>query len=1154
MNRISDADIPSSAVTSAAADLSSPSPPPPPERLPRWYPKWRGRPAYYGNIEALGWGLDATGRAVVFIGLGAFLGTALLQSAKEAAGCDPDGPSCDATVYGIRPSSLLTTFSTIVGVISATFLPLMGAVVDYTSHRLAIGRWTSVLLTVMIVPSIFVSAETWFGLAILFLFMAIVGWMQTMVTYAYLPELTDSEERLTEYTKSFTMLNFGSMIVYLALIVGIATAAGFGEDTIATARFAVSVAFGVSCVTLYVAWFRCLKERPPARELPPDQSLWTAGFVQIYHTSIRIYREFPSLKWFYVSEMFSDAGVHALATIALTYITDTLNFTARETGITTICMLFGSLPGAWLTGPTIRWFNPVRSSMIGIFILMINTVVAAIILESPNQKVVVYVLAFVWGVGTGWKWTTDRLMASTLIPDGQDTELMGVFLFAGQVLTWLPPLIFTMLNESGVNPRVGIGIQSVFFLLAILSLHGVGNYEKAVATAGRMHRQPEKFSEALPDLPDGRWEYVGEGGKHALFSWCCTTPTTSRLTRSHLLLRLPKDEIALSSLDDLVEDKGNVRIICNSEGDGAKWTEAERYLRDVLIRGVPALHPYIDVPQPVKVPWILVRNLRLQTLSATAAAASTMMTKATIPSRRLQDWYLPSLGVPESPGSSNGDDDSGKQKVKNVSDTVRKRKGRFARGMLVRDYRQFYESDDIGGTSCGDFIDPGRAAATSDDDGDDDDDDDNNNNTDTPTATNTLTNSAANTIAIEIKPKAGYMAFSPLVCPSNRVKFRESRFVSLQRLYGRGLVAKAWDTSATEATVSGNNSGNNEVITSAYNPVDLFSGDPGRMSDAVGELFRCRQNNLRLWVNGRNVQDLGEAGQMMQQTRPLFAVGDYEFLNAAIVQVLLQENELLQTILRIQKLDILDGDGAVLVYRRMVQEILRSSIRSNEDWNPEDEAERLVDTLGQVSSCITPPVHELLDASPLVPPEGCSKGLANLCDYVQNFREHILHRGATSGAERDADRADGEASSLDEAHEIASRLVDALNAQDCRYLLQNWLLSLAFNDLSFFVTLRVDDKCTAARDDDDDGDRVRLAASRSRKQSATEPGIAVLLLPSLISKEEKSDVERGRDASSSSSHPVAVQYRIKLIDCDRKPASKLRNRGSKEEVFGKLSL
>lgn len=381
-------------------------------------------------------------------------------------------------------------------------LPLIGSIVDFTPHRLAVGRWMSVIYCVLIVPQIFVSSDNLIFIVILLFGANFIGWAQTLVTYAYLPELTDSEERLTGYTQNFTILNFGSMVLYLGLIVGVSSIAGFSDDAILTTRFALIVALVVSSVSLYLSWFKLLKKRPPARELPEGRSIWTAGFIQIWHTSKRIYQDFPALKWFYFSISMVDAAINSLGTILLTYLTVTLQFGSRENGITILLMLVGSIPGAVAAGPIIRYLNPIRSALVGTVILMVNTIVLSLVLKEPSQKIEAYTFAFVWGAGTGLKWTTDRLLASTLIPEGQDTELMGFFLFSGQIFVWLPPLIFTVLNEAGVNQSISIGVQSVFFLIGIIALLFMGNYRDAVEHAGRMHTRADDASKESGDDDD----------------------------------------------------------------------------------------------------------------------------------------------------------------------------------------------------------------------------------------------------------------------------------------------------------------------------------------------------------------------------------------------------------------------------------------------------------------------------------------------------------------------------------------------------------------------------------------------------------------------------------------------------------------------------
>lgn len=463
--------------------------------LPKWYPTFRGKPLYNGNYGALAWALDGIGRAVQFIGAGAFFATALLRIAKEAAGCPtepPEGetvlPECDERIYGIKPSSFLTTYTMIVGVGSAALLPLMGAIVDYTPHRLKVGQVTSCLFTLLILPQVFLNEKNFFAMAIIQIIISFIGWAQTGITYAYLPELTTDENLLNDYAKSFTVSSFLSMVVYLALVIGGVSLAGAGDNDILTSKVGMAVAFVVNIALLSVAWGFLFDKREAMHKLPENRSLWTIGFIQLYNTCKDIFKNHRALKWFYLSIAMSDAGLQALATIAITYLTDTLQFTGRENGIAIMIMLFGSIPGAMLSNFTTRKLDPVKSSMVSLALLIITTTLFAILLTGPDQHLETYILAFVWGIGTGWKWTCDRLVASLIIPEGQDAELMGVFLFSGQCLSWLPPLVFTAINESGVSQQVGVASLDVYFVLAMLFYLCMGGYAQARAEVDRESR------------------------------------------------------------------------------------------------------------------------------------------------------------------------------------------------------------------------------------------------------------------------------------------------------------------------------------------------------------------------------------------------------------------------------------------------------------------------------------------------------------------------------------------------------------------------------------------------------------------------------------------------------------------------------------------
>jgi UMF1 family MFS transporter len=446
-----------------------------------------------GNPEAIAWALDSLASSTIFAGSGAFLITALLKLAKDAAGCELESLECNNTIYGMKPASLVSTLATVIGLSAAIMMPVVGAMVDTTPHRLRIGRILATMFCLCVFPTIFVSQETWFATSFMFAFLGFIGWLETMVLYAYLPELTADEDVMNRYTRFFTVSSFAVMVLYLALVIAIS--AGTGnllsdtsslEDEIFTARVAQSLSFCLGLVCFSISWGICFKKRPQNRTLGPNESVWTSGFAQLYRTSLKVHREYPTLQWFFVAIALCDAGTHAIMILAITFSTNQLGFSGADNGAVILIMLIASIPGGYFSSWWTSRFNPVSSSMMAVTLLIINTALVGALLKGPEQAFGAYILAIGWGVGAGWKWTVDRLLYAMILPPNQHAEFSGIFIFFRQCLTWLPPLVFTILTENDVSLRWGMVSLDIVFILGLLVYYfgvGVGNYADAVRAA-----------------------------------------------------------------------------------------------------------------------------------------------------------------------------------------------------------------------------------------------------------------------------------------------------------------------------------------------------------------------------------------------------------------------------------------------------------------------------------------------------------------------------------------------------------------------------------------------------------------------------------------------------------------------------------------------
>jgi hypothetical protein len=363
-------------------------------------------------------------------------------------------------------------------------------------------------------------------------------------------------------------------------------------------------------------------------------------------------------------------------------------------------------------------------------------------------------------------------------------------------------------------------------------------------------------------------------------------------------------------------------------------------------------------------------------------------------------------------------------------------------------------------------------------------------------------------ISVEIKPKAGYTAFSPLVHPLHRIKFLETRFQLLQKLHRNGRISKAWTSSLDSFDMS------------TYDPRDLFSGDMRKIRRAIKSMLCCPQNNLRIWYGESMLigleSDQRTSNNLCSETlREMFnfeaVAGGCREVGAVVGEIvasILSHESLLTELLKLQEFDILDADGAILVYNRLVA-LCNGS---------EKEAESKLDSPPTLATSLCEKSHAILGASPFVPPAR-SPNVASLCDEIDRFRQLLVCSLPSLPSTRE----------LDEYRECALRFVDSLSAEECEYLLRNWLLSLAMCDVSIFITIQL---------------KSPLSSEPRHIRSEDCKGKPLVDISKGVSCEPGLLTWKGPDGES-----LRFAYNVKLIDCDGKPAKKLRTRREKEIAF-----
>lgn len=350
----------------------------------------------------------------------------------------------------------------------------MGAV----SGALAIGF-------IGIQMSISTDRNNWFFILIIDAFQSFALLVHHTVVFAYLPDLSREEEVTSHYNVHFNIRQYCVQFFYISTVIITTLLRGNSKSrkldaSVRTAKDAAGIAFGLGLFFIGYAWLFLFRDRPALSKVPEGSNLLSTGFVQVHKTAKKIWRDYRALKWFMISLLFSpEAGAGVVLSIAVTYFIVVMKLTVQEIAKATLIIIATTIPGSYIAKHANQIFNPLNSYRLAMTFLGISMGLGALVFTGPERKASVFGFCAAWGLAFGWAYPSQRVLFCTLIPKGQETEMMGLFTFVGQIMGWLPPLIVTLMNENDVHLRYSLLVVNFFFLFAVLLTLPMGDYQAA---------------------------------------------------------------------------------------------------------------------------------------------------------------------------------------------------------------------------------------------------------------------------------------------------------------------------------------------------------------------------------------------------------------------------------------------------------------------------------------------------------------------------------------------------------------------------------------------------------------------------------------------------------------------------------------------------
>ena len=248
---------------------------------------------------------------------------------------DDTSPNAVCRIHGFRPSSLITNIAIVAGLLGSLCLPFVGAVVDHTPYRRAVGLVSAWAMALLKGVEATIGPHTWMWVAGLQIVTSVLFNVHAAAAYAYLTELTHDPHLKAQYNSGYNVVQYVSMLVFLLSVFGVSALWNQNDTTttrtmedepndnnndddssssplsnnVQTARISQVLTLVVSWPCFALAWQLYFRPRPAARR---TKNLWTRGFVQVYQTSRRIVASHRALCWTICARMCSEAAVRTI--------------------------------------------------------------------------------------------------------------------------------------------------------------------------------------------------------------------------------------------------------------------------------------------------------------------------------------------------------------------------------------------------------------------------------------------------------------------------------------------------------------------------------------------------------------------------------------------------------------------------------------------------------------------------------------------------------------------------------------------------------------------------------------------------------------------------------------------------------------------------
>lgn len=432
--------------------------------------------------EIFGWAMYDWANSAFSTTIGTvFLGPYVASLAATAAKAYPDGLARVAGI-GIAPDSFFPACVSVSVLGQVVFLPILGAVADYSHARKPMMQLFATLGAILTILMFVVSGDLWWLGGLLFI-LANLAFGSAIVMYnSYLPDIAseDQRDRVSSYGWAMGYLGDGILLALNLALFSFRDKLGIPTELAIRVNLASA---GIWWLTFsFFTWTR-LRARHAHRQLPPGETYASIGFKQLGQTIGEI-RRFPeTLKFLGAFFLYND-GIQTVIAVSSTFAAAPLIRGGLELDISTLTAVilliqFTAFFGALFWGRLAGWVGAKRSIIISLVIWSLVVIYAYFGMRGSGRVLEFTLLGVVIAIVLGGSQAISRSLFAQMIPRGKEAEFYSFYEVSDRGTSWIGPALFAIVNQATGSLRPAIFSLIFFFVVGLTALPFV-NEKKAI--------------------------------------------------------------------------------------------------------------------------------------------------------------------------------------------------------------------------------------------------------------------------------------------------------------------------------------------------------------------------------------------------------------------------------------------------------------------------------------------------------------------------------------------------------------------------------------------------------------------------------------------------------------------------------------------------